>query len=233
MEMSCVPISLNCGDRSSAEACKDWLKSTSDRNELRPHFLGRSMTTSRRSVLKLGVALSAVPLVGGFDARPEGKRFFSSGLADLDRALGGGIRPGSFVAVVGPPGSGKSAFLLRLAKANGIVDPHPMNTGGSDMLSIMERENNTHIGSLMLNSAEPATDAEELAMKLEPNARDRFLARWFARTKQIVDESGGLFVISAWGTTADSTSAWTAHPDYIIGAADSGYRILKSPARNF
>ena len=47
--------------------------------------------TSRRDVLKMGVALSAVSLVGGFDGKPAGGGFFSTGVADLDRSLGGGM----------------------------------------------------------------------------------------------------------------------------------------------
>lgn len=42
---------------------------------------------------------------------------FSSGLAELDRVLGGGIVPGSFVLVGGDPGIGKSTILLQLAAA--------------------------------------------------------------------------------------------------------------------
>jgi hypothetical protein len=48
------------------------------------------MTTSRRDALKMGVALSAVPLIGGFDAKPAGpggQKFFSTGVADLDGKL--------------------------------------------------------------------------------------------------------------------------------------------------
>jgi hypothetical protein len=177
----------------------------------------------------MGVALSAVSLVGGFDASPEGKSLFSTGVADLDRALGGGMAPGSFLAVIGPAGSGKTAFLMRVAKANGIVDAHAMNAGSSDMLSIMQRPDGKHVGSLMLNAAEPSTDKEKADMERDPGARDAFLTRWFRRTWEVVQESGGLFVISAWGTCGDSASpAWMSHPDYVIGANESTYRIVKS-----
>jgi hypothetical protein len=188
------------------------------------------MTTSRRNVLKMGVALAAVPIIGEADGKPVDRRFFSTGLTDLDRSLGGGMRRGSFLAVIGPRGSGKTAFLLRLAKANGIVDAHPMNTGTSDMLSILERVDGKHVGSLMLDAAEPSTDQERLDMANNPAARDAFLVRWFRRTWEVVQESGGLFVISAWGTSGSSlNSPWMSFPDYIIRADESEYRIIKAP----
>jgi hypothetical protein len=186
------------------------------------------MTTSRRSVLKMGVALSAVPLIGGFDVSSLDRKVFPTGHADLDASLGGGLAHGSFLAVVGPPGSGKSAFLLRLAKANGILDAHAMNAGGSDMLSIMERADGTHVGSLMLDAAEPSTDLEKRDMERNPAARDAFLTRWFRRTREVVRESGGLFVISAWGTSDHSTgSGWIDIPDYLISAKESAYTIIR------
>ena len=40
---------------------------------------------------------------------------FSSGSVELDRVLGGGIVPGSFVLVGGDPGIGKSTLLTQLA----------------------------------------------------------------------------------------------------------------------
>jgi DNA repair protein RadA/Sms len=40
-----------------------------------------------------------------------------SGLAELDRVLGGGVMPGSLVLVGGDPGIGKSTLLLQLARA--------------------------------------------------------------------------------------------------------------------
>jgi hypothetical protein len=185
--------------------------------------------TTRRTVLKMGVALAAVPLVGGMDAGPSGPKLFSTGQADLDGALGGGIKPGSFVALIGPPGSGKTAFMLRLAKANGIADSHAMNTGGSDMLSIVERADGKHIGSVMLNAPEPSTPKEIADMQRDPAARDAFLTRWFRRSREIVQESGGLFMVSAWGTQeGGGHSNWMSIPDYIIRADQSACSLIKA-----
>lgn len=183
------------------------------------------MSTSRRDVLKQGFALAAVPLVGRID--PAAKFPFTTGFPELDAALGGGIKAGSFVAVVGARGAGKTAFLLRLAKANGVADAHPMSSGQSDMLSIMKRPDGTYVGSLMLDSAEPATDQEKQQMKDDPAARDAFLCRWFRRTQEVVRESGGLFVVSAPGTENTSGAQWFAFPDYVIAAQGGTYRVIK------
>ena len=42
----------------------------------------------------------------------------TTGLAELDRVLGGGLVPGSVVLVGGPPGIGKSTLLLQVACTN-------------------------------------------------------------------------------------------------------------------
>jgi DNA repair protein RadA/Sms len=42
----------------------------------------------------------------------------SSGLAELDRVLGGGLVPGSAILVGGDPGIGKSTLLLQAAAAS-------------------------------------------------------------------------------------------------------------------
>ncbi len=66
-------------------------------------------------------------------------------------------------------------------------------------------------------------------MQQDPVAREAFLIRWFRRSREVVKESGGLFVISAVGDSAAlSTTAWMSFPDYVICASESAYRILKS-----
>ncbi|HUK77565.1 MAG TPA: DNA repair protein RadA, partial [Thermoleophilia bacterium] len=48
---------------------------------------------------------------------------FSSGIAELDRVLGGGVVPGSLVLVGGEPGIGKSTLLLQVLDAVGAGGP--------------------------------------------------------------------------------------------------------------
>lgn len=187
------------------------------------------MSFSRRNVLKMGTALAAIPLMGDVPRRPSGDTMFSTGSQVLNYSLGGGLRVGTVLAVVGPRGSGKTAFLLRLAKANGIMDAYPMSAGTSDMLSIMEREDGKHIGSLMLNAAEPSTDTERADMQHDPAARNAFLARWFKRTQEVTRESGGLFAISVCESLAGpARPAWLDIPDYIIAVDQSTGSIYKS-----
>lgn len=187
------------------------------------------MSFSRRNVLKMGAALAAIPLLGDVPKGPSGDTIFSTGSQELNYSLGGGLRVGTVLAVVGTRGSGKTAFLLRLAKANGIIDAYPMSAGTSDMLSIMEREDGKHIGSLMLNAAEPSTDTERANMQSDPAVRNAFLARWFKRTQEITRESGGLFAISVCESLAGSVKpAWLDIPDYVITVAQSTGSIYRS-----
>ncbi len=51
------------------------------------------------------------------------KRRLSTGMAELDRTLGGGLVPDAFTLLGGDPGIGKSTLLLQLAK--GLLTEHP------------------------------------------------------------------------------------------------------------
>jgi len=153
---------------------------------------------------------------------------FSTGSAELDHRLGGGLRAGSVLAVVGPRGSGKTAFLLRLAKANGILDAYPMGTGTSDMLSIMQRQDGKYVGSLMLDAPEPSTDQEQANMARAAGSRDLFLGRWFKRSQDVISQSGGLFAISVCEPVEDaSQSDWAGIPDYVISVDRSAGSVLR------
>ncbi|HET6481646.1 MAG TPA: ATPase domain-containing protein [Actinoplanes sp.] len=46
----------------------------------------------------------------------------STGLADLDQILGGGLKPGSVVVVAGPPGTGKTILAQQICFANGTTE---------------------------------------------------------------------------------------------------------------
>jgi hypothetical protein len=185
------------------------------------------MAFSRRNVLKMGVALAAAPLAGDLGFTSKAEKFFSTGSPELDGELGGGMKSGSFLAVVGPRGCGKTSFFLRLGKANGIVDSYSMRAGTSDMLSIMERQDGRFIGSLMLDAAEPSTDREKAGMQAGAAARDAFLARWFERTREVTHESGGLFAISVCQSAEIAVNAaWLKIPDYVIAVSGPTARLI-------
>jgi len=84
--------------------CGDW-NSLEQRVASRPAAPQRALGTA-----PAGAGLLAT-LDGGIPPR------FSSGLAELDRVLGGGIVPGSVALLGGDPGIGKSTLLLQVAAA--------------------------------------------------------------------------------------------------------------------
>ncbi len=46
----------------------------------------------------------------------------STGLADLDLILGGGLLPGSTVVLAGPPGAGKTILAQQICSATGTTE---------------------------------------------------------------------------------------------------------------
>ena len=84
--------------------CGEW-------NSLEQRLMPRAGTAARPAVTTGkggGVAPSRLE-AAGTDAR------FSTGLAELDRVLGGGVVPGSVSLIGGDPGIGKSTLLLQVA----------------------------------------------------------------------------------------------------------------------
>jgi hypothetical protein len=186
------------------------------------------MNISRREALLAGTALAAIPLIGEPSAGNPAVNVFPTGWPEIDRALKGGMRHGSLLVVMGPRRSGKTDFLLRLAKTNGILDAHAMNKSTSDMLSITQRHDGRQIGSVVLNGEEPSTDKEIADMERDPQARDAFLTRWFRRTKEVLGESGGIFAITVEGQVPTTVKpGWFSLPEYIIQAERSTYRVIK------
>jgi circadian clock protein KaiC len=55
--------------------------------------------------------------LAGKHAKPRGKRRLSTGILELDKLLGGGIREGDSVLVAGPSGTGKSALATQFISA--------------------------------------------------------------------------------------------------------------------
>jgi DNA repair protein RadA/Sms len=63
----------------------------------------------------------------------------SSGLSELDRALGGGLVPGSVTLLGGDPGIGKSTLLLQVAAAVGVSEPVLYASGEESVAQISLR----------------------------------------------------------------------------------------------
>ena len=64
-----------------------------------------------------GAAVSPSEVLSLADVAPEQQTRAPSGIAELDRVLGGGLVPGSVVLIGGDPGIGKSTLLLQAAAA--------------------------------------------------------------------------------------------------------------------
>jgi DNA repair protein RadA/Sms len=67
---------------------------------------------ARRSKPASGAGSRAVPISS---IEPNASRHRSTGMAELDRVLGGGVVPGSVTLLAGDPGVGKSTLLLKVA----------------------------------------------------------------------------------------------------------------------
>ena len=70
------------------------------------------------------------------DVTPEEAVRMTSGIAELDRVLGGGIVPGSVVLIGGDPGIGKSTLLLQsLGKISALPGIAPLYVSGEESAS--------------------------------------------------------------------------------------------------
>ncbi|MFN4194401.1 MAG: DNA repair protein RadA [Thermosynechococcus sp.] len=76
-------------------------------------------TTPRRATLRKAATPQPLSAKALGEISEQAQHRSSSGFAELDRVLGGGIVPGSLVLVAGEPGIGKSTLLLQMAATLG------------------------------------------------------------------------------------------------------------------
>lgn len=69
------------------------------------------------------------------DISLEQSKPLSTGIHELDRALGGGLTPGSLVLLGGEPGIGKSTLLLQLCQSLGEKGTEPLYISGEESLT--------------------------------------------------------------------------------------------------
>ncbi|MGI5308701.1 DNA repair protein RadA [Rheinheimera sp. WS51] len=97
-------------------ACGAW-------NTISEVRLGSTTTKSNRSSGYAGATVAKVIPLDQVDLQAVPR--FSSGFAEFDRVLGGGIVPGSAILIGGHPGAGKSTLLLQmvcgLASGGGVL----------------------------------------------------------------------------------------------------------------
>ncbi len=109
-------VCQDCGEaflrwEGQCRACNAW-------NSLVETVVRERPTTARARAAVASVGADPVPLAAISEADlPR----LPTGLAELDRVLGGGIVPGSLILVAGEPGIGKSTLLLQVAA--GLAQP--------------------------------------------------------------------------------------------------------------
>ncbi|MCP5328707.1 MAG: DNA repair protein RadA [Sinobacteraceae bacterium] len=115
---------------------------------------GRGSAAGRRTALAAGGAMLALP-AEGLPVR------FGSGLAELDRVLGGGFVPGSVSLLGGDPGIGKSTLLLQVAASVAQNAPVLYATGEESGAQVGLRARRLGLGATGLQLA-PETDLETI-----------------------------------------------------------------------
>lgn len=108
---STVFFCQNCGFESAkwsgqCPACREW--NTFAEEPAVPRKKGAVSGGRKSGTMKEPVSLS------GIEGDEQGR--ISTGMAELDQVLGGGIVPGSLVLVGGDPGIGKSTLLLQVCR---------------------------------------------------------------------------------------------------------------------
>jgi DNA repair protein RadA/Sms len=89
---------------------------------VRSEFKDLRRTPGRSRDLGDWVALESSESEDGAEGDPVEKRY-STGIQELDRVLGGGLVPDSFILLGGDPGIGKSTLLLQMAR--GVLEAQP------------------------------------------------------------------------------------------------------------
>ena len=85
--------------------CGEW--NTAAEERIRPSTPRESALSNRPAIASQPMAISEIPV------QDAGR--FSTGIAEMDRVLGGGILPGAVILLGGEPGIGKSTLLLQIA----------------------------------------------------------------------------------------------------------------------
>ena len=123
-------------------ACGEW-NTLIQRGATRPLGLVRPGATA-------GAALGAAPQALGAPAADATVRW-STGLSELDRALGGGLVPGSVTLLGGDPGIGKSTLLLQAAAAVSAGLPVLYSSGEESVAQISMRAQRLQVRAPGLN----------------------------------------------------------------------------------
>ncbi|MDO4539769.1 MAG: DNA repair protein RadA [Syntrophomonadaceae bacterium] len=101
----------------------------------------------------------------------ESKKRLKSGIAELDRVLGGGMVPGSLVLLGGDPGVGKSTLLLQVAGAIGGEGRRVLYLSGEEsprQIKLRAERLNIDSDTIYLLNEQNLDQLEEYVRELEP-----------------------------------------------------------------
>ncbi len=123
--------------------CSEW-------NTLEQRVVARATPAQRGSAMAAGGAASAGAAPAALEAVVEGGARLPTGLAELDRVLGGGIVPGSVSLIGGDPGIGKSTLLLQVAASTAPGRPVLYATGEESLAQVSMRARRLGLASASL-----------------------------------------------------------------------------------
>src|SRR5690242_816781 len=117
----------NCGTvslqwRGQCSGCEQWNTLVEEREAPEPEKTSRRLTEFSSPVTKLA------------DISEEKVQRRSTGIAEFDRILGGGLWPGSLVLLGGAPGIGKSTLMLQVAAKLATPDNSVLYVSGEESL---------------------------------------------------------------------------------------------------
>ncbi len=120
-----------CGHESSkwmgqCPACKKWNTFVEEKVSVTGSGMGGASKTAAVREAQKPVEISAISL-------NDGERMMT-GIAELDRVLGGGIMQGSLILVGGDPGSGKSTLLLQVCRQLSLAGRKVLYISGEESL---------------------------------------------------------------------------------------------------
>jgi DNA repair protein RadA/Sms len=133
------------------------------------------MAEELRSPVKTGSARSATvaraTLLGALGDEANSVRL-ATGSTELDRALGGGIVPGSLVLIGGDPGIGKSTLVLQAAQGLGLTGKKVLYIAGEEspaQLAMRARRLQVSTDNLLVLAETDMNAIEEQVLAIRPD----------------------------------------------------------------
>ncbi|MCD8014606.1 MAG: AAA family ATPase [Lachnospiraceae bacterium] len=110
-------------------------------------------------VLKESGEKTVREIMSAISENTEEERRLSTGIPEIDKAIGGGIKPSSLTAIAGKPGSGKTSLLLQVGSN--------MAASGMPVLLFETEITSTQAGSILLRQASYHDDSVQTASTVD------------------------------------------------------------------